>query len=150
MEMVKLALLGICCLSPLAAARFSLSIGNPIAASIPRMKTAQLAVRLENCADLSRSTLTGTGEGSAGGVRKSVPLQIMAGAVPGVYALGLGAPLERPWVAVLKATCGTASAGAIVPFRGFAFDRESAKFFPRFATEAEVEDSLKQNSGGTK
>jgi hypothetical protein len=150
MEMVKLALFGIFCLSLLAAAPFSLSIGNPIAASVPRMKTAQLAVRLENCADLSKSTLSGTGEGSTGGVRKSVPLQIMAGAAPGVYALGLGAPLEGPWVAVLKATCATANAGAIVPFRGFVFDRESAKFFPRFATEAEVEGSLKQNSGGTK
>jgi hypothetical protein len=83
-------------------------------------------------------------------VRKSVPLQIMAGAVPGVYALGLSAPLEGPWVAVLKATCGNASVGAIVPFRGAVFVRESAKFFPRFATEAEVEASLKQHSGGTK
>ena len=76
--MVKLAFSMLFCLSPLAAAEFSLAIGNPIAANIPRMKTAGLAVRLENCEDLSQSTLTGTGEGSAGGVRKSVPLQIIA------------------------------------------------------------------------
>jgi hypothetical protein len=150
MEMVKLAWLGIFCLSPLVASPFSLIIGNPIAASVPRMKTAQLAVRLENCVDLSKSTLTGTGEGARGGVRKSVPLEIMAGAVPGVYALGLGSPLDGPWVAVLKATCGSVSAGAIVPFRGAVFDRQSVQFFPRFATEAEVEASLKKHSGGTK
>ena len=150
MEMVRLALLGIFCLSPLAAAEFSLTIGNPIAANVPRMKTAGLAVRLENCEDLSKSTLTGTGEGSAGGVRKSVPLQIIAGTLPGVYAVGLGAPLEGPWVAILKATCGTARAGAIVPFRGAVFNRESVKVLPRFATGAEVEASLKEQSGGTK
>jgi hypothetical protein len=150
MEMVKLALLGIFCLSLLAAADFSLTIGNPIAANVPRMKTAGLAVRLENCPGLSKSTLAGTGEGSAGGVRKSVPLQIVPGAVPGVYAVGLGAPLEGSWIAVLKATCGNASAAAIVPFRGAVFDRESVKFFSRFATEAEIEASVKQHSGGTK
>ena len=150
MEMVRTALLTLFCLSPLAAAEFSLTIGNPIAANVPRMKTAGLAVRLENCTDLSTSTLTGTGEGSAGGVRKSVPLQIMTGAIPGVYAVGLGGPLEGPWVAILKATCGTARAGAIVPFRGAVFARESVRVFPRFATVAEVEASLKGQSGGTK
>ena len=130
MEMVRPVLLTLFCLSPLAAADFSLTIGNPIAANVPRMKTAGLAVRLENCANLPKSTLTGTGEGSTGGVRKSVPLQIVPGAVPGVYAVGLSAPLEGPWVAVLKATCGNASAGAIVPFRGAVFARESVKIFP--------------------
>ena len=144
MEMVRLALLGIFCLSPLAAAEFSLTIGNPIAANVPRMKTAGLAVRLENCADLSKSTLTGTGEGSAAGVRKSVPLQIMAGALPGVYAIGLGAPLEGLWLAILRATCGNARAGAIVPFRGVVFARQSVKVLPRFATGAEIEASLKE------
>ena len=150
MEMVKLALLTIFCLSPLAAAEFSLTIGNPIAANVPRMKTAELAIRLENCADLSKSTLTGIGEGFAAGARKSVPLQIVAGATPGVYAAGLGAPLEGPWVANLKATCGTVRAGAIVPFHGLVFIREFVKVFPRFPTEAEIETALKEQSGGPK
>jgi hypothetical protein len=150
MEMVRFGLLTMLCLSPLAAGEFSLTIGNPIAANVPRMKTAGLAVRLENCAGLSKSTLTGTGEGLAAGIRKSVPLQIIAGATPGVYALGLGSPLEGSWVADVKATCGTARAGAVVPFHGAIFVREAVRVFPRFATEAEVEDSLKEQSGGPK
>lgn len=150
MEMVKFTLLTIFCLSRLAAADFSLTIGNPIAANIPRMKTAGLAVRLENCADHSKSSLTGTGEGFSAGARKSVPLQIVAGAAPGVYAIGLGEPLDGPWVANLKATCGNERAGAIVPFRGFVFVRESVKVFPRFATGAEVDGLLSQQSGGPK
>jgi len=150
MEMVKLALLTMFCLSALAAAEFSFTIGNPIAANVPRMKSAELAVRLENCADLSKSTLTGIGEGFAAGARKSVPMQIVAGATPGVYAVGLGAPLEGSWVANLKATCGTVRAGAIVPFRGVVFVRESVKVLPRFATDVEIETALKEQSGGPK
>lgn len=150
MEMVRFGLLTMLCLWPLTAAEFSLTIGNPIAANVPRMKAAGLAVRLENCGDLSKSTLTGTGEGLAAGTRKSVPLQIMASTTPGVYALGLGSPLQGPWVADVKATCGTVRAGAIVPFRGVIFIREAVKVFPRFATEAEVENSLKEQLGGPK
>jgi hypothetical protein len=150
MEMVKFTLVMIFSLSRLAAADFSLTIGNPIAANVPRMKTAGLAVRLENCADLSKSGLTGTGEGFSAGARKSVPLQIMAGAAAGVYAVGLGAPLDGPWVANLQATCGNAHAGAIVPFRGFVFVREAVKVFPRFATGEEVDGLLSQQSGGPK
>lgn len=150
MEMVRLVLLTAFCLSPLAAAEFSLTIGNPIAANIPRMKTAALAVRLESCADPPKSTLTGTGEGFAAGARKSVLLHIVPAPAPGVYAVGLAAPLEGPWIANLKATCGSAVAGAMVPFRGVAFVRESIRVFPRFATQAEVESSLKEQSGGPK
>jgi hypothetical protein len=134
----------------MVAAEFTLTIGNPIAANVPRMKTAGLAVRLENCPDLSKSSLTGTGEGMAVGTRKSVPLQIVAGASPGVYAVGLEAPLEGAWVANLKAACGNARAGALVPFRGAAFIRESVKILPRFATGEEVEGALNERSGGTK
>src|SRR5581483_12471511 len=137
-------------LLPLTAADFTLTIGNPIAANVPRMKTAGLAVRLENCPDLAKSSLAGSGEGMAAGARKSVSLVIMAGSAPGVYAVGLGAPLEGAWVANLKATCGDARASALVPFHGFTFIRESMKIFPRFATSPEIEGSLKQQLGGTK
>lgn len=147
MEMVRLAVLAIAGLSPLAAAEFTLTVGNPIAANVPRMKTAGLAVRLENCAGVSKATLSGTGEGTAAGVRKSVPLLVMPAATPGVYAVGLTAPLEGVWVANLKATCGKAQAGAIVPFHGPAFVRDAVKVLPRFATEAEIQNAL---SGGPK
>lgn len=147
MEMVRLALLAVAGLSPLAAAGFSLTIGNPIAANVPRMKTAGLAVRLENCTDVSKATLSGTGEGTAAGVRKTVPLQVMAAATPGVYAVGLTAPLDGAWVANLRATCGNAHAGAIVPFRGQAFVRDAVRVLPRFATETEIQSAL---TGGPK
>lgn len=147
MEMVRLVVLAVAGLSPLAAAEFSLTVGSPIAANVPRMKTAGLAVRLENCAELAKATLSGTGEEMAAGVRKSVPLHVMAAATPGVYAVGLTAPLDGGWVANLKATCGNAQAGAIVPFRGQVFVRDGVKVLPRFATETEIQNAL---TGGPK
>jgi len=150
MEMVRLVVLAIAGLSPLAAAEFTLTIGNPIAANVPRMKTAGLAVRLENCADVSKATLSGTGEGTAGGARKSVPLQVTPAATAGVYAVGLTGPLNGAWIANLRATCGKAQAGAIVPFWGSVYVRDAIKLLPRFATEAEVQNALNESTGGPK
>jgi hypothetical protein len=141
MEMVKFSLLVLLCASQLGAAEFSLTVGNPLAANIPRMKTAGLAVRLENCTDLSKSSLNGTAEGLVAGARKSVPLQL---------AVNYGWPSEGAWVVDLKATCGNAKAGAIVPFRGAAFLRESVKTFLRFATASEVDSALNELTGGVK
>jgi hypothetical protein len=150
MEMVKPIVLAALTVSALHAADFSLTIGNPIAANVPNAtKTIGLAVRLENCADLSKSTLTGTAEGTVDGERKSLPLQMFPGA-PGIYAVNETWPQSGPWVVNLTATCGAAKAGAIVPFRGAVYSRDSIKSFPRFATAAEVDQSLKQLAGGAK
>ena len=48
----------------------------------------------------------------------------------------------------LKGTCADASAGAIVPIGPKGFVRESSKFFPRPATNAEIETSLKEIAKG--
>jgi hypothetical protein len=149
-EMVKFPILLILCLSRLGAAEFSLTIGNPIAANIPRMKTAAIAVRLENCSDFAKATLSATAEGLVAGVRRSVSLQTVAGATPGVYAVAQSWPFDGMWVVNLKATCGSSAVGTIVPFRGTGFLRESLKSFPRFATAAEVDGSLSEQSGGKK
>lgn len=151
MEMVRSAVLLALGAWRLGAADFSLAIGNPIAANVPRVsKTVGLAVRLENCADVSKASLSGSAEGLVDGERKSVALQIAAGSTPGVYGVNESWPQGGAWVVNLTATCGGAKAGAIVPFRGTAFVRESVKLFPRFATAGEVEVSLKELAGGAK
>jgi hypothetical protein len=150
MEMVKFVLATAFAACTLRAADFSLTIGNPIAANLPKVsKSVGMAVRLENCADLSNSTLTGTAEGVADGERKSVRLQILGG-VSGVYAVNQTWPQTGAWVVNLTATCGSAKAGAVVPFRGATYLRDAIKSFPRFATAAEVDLSLKQVAGGAK
>jgi len=150
MEMVKFALITLLALSPLGAAEFTLTIGNPVAANVARVKTAGLAVRLEECADLAKAKLSGTAEGLEGGARKSIPVQIVAGSGPGVYAVNHNWPNDGAWVVSLKAECGSATAGAIVPFRGFAYLRDTVKIFPRFPSAAEIDRSLNELSGGPK
>jgi hypothetical protein len=147
--MVKTAVLLSLVAARLGAADFTLTIGNPIAANIARTKSAALAVRLENCADLSRASLAATAEGQVGGLRRSIPLEPVAAASPGVYAVPQGWPSDGAWVVNLKAACGTARAGAIVPFHAAAFIRESMKMFSRFATPDEISNSLNQ-LGGTR
>jgi hypothetical protein len=51
-------------------------------------------------------------------------------------------------VVALKGTCADANAGAIVPIGPHGFIRESSKFFPRPATNPEIEASLKALAQG--
>jgi hypothetical protein len=137
--------------SILSAADFSLTIGSPVAAGlVTKVKGSVLAVRLEDCENLATSQITGTAEGIVNSVRQSVPLQLTATPSPNVYVVPQTWGNDGAWVVTLKATCVTAKAGAIVPIGRAGFIRESSKFFPRFATAAEVGASLKSLTGGPK
>ena len=59
-------------------------------------------------------------------------------------------PLQGVWVVNLSGVCAGAKAGALVPIISGGFTRESSKFFPRLATQAEIEASLKSLAGGAK
>src|SRR5579862_7365011 len=153
------------------AADFTLAIGNPAAASAPwtenapgtpsqarKVKDATFAVRTENCADPANALITATAEGLVKGERQSAALRLIPGSGPGVYlvpavpeAQGVwpkGA--QGVWIVRLIGSCGGAKAGALVPIGPGGFIRESSKFFPRFATEAEIEASLKSLRGDPK
>ena len=142
--------------SILSAADFSLTIGSPVAAgTVSKVKGSVFAVRLEQCEDAANSQISGTAEGIVDGARKSVPLQLTATNSPTVFVVpdtwsAAAGPQEGAWVVTLKATCAKAKAGAIVPIGRAGFIRNSSRFFPRFATPAEVEASLKTLIGGPK
>ena len=127
---------------------FTFVIGNPVAAQEYRFKTAAFVVRTDGCADPGKAQVGGTAEGIVKGARRSVPLQITQASKPGIYALFQTWPAEGQWVVNLKGTCANASAGALVPMSAKGFIRESAKFFSRPATEAEIEASLKALAEG--
>jgi hypothetical protein len=130
---------------------FTFVIGSPVAAQDFAVKSAAFAVRTEGCADSARLQVSGTAEGLVKGMRRSAALRIMPASRPGVYAVFQTWPPEGQWVANLKGTCGAASAGAVVPIGARGFIRESSKFFPRPATDAEIEASLKTlTEGGNK
>ena|SRR5580704_12797539 len=130
------------------AAGFTFSIGNPVASQDFRFKTAAFVFRTEGCADSVKPQLGGTAEGLVNGMRRSLALNVIETSKPGVYAVGRNWPGEGAWVVALKGTCAEADAGAIVPIGPHGFIRESAKFYARPATKAEIDQSLKALAKG--
>jgi hypothetical protein len=129
---------------------FTFTLGSPVAAQDFQFKTAAFVFRTEGCAEPEKPQVAGTAEGVVGGTRRSVVLKVMTTVKPGVYAVLQSWGNEGKWVVNLKGTCGGQSAGAVVPMSPKGFVRESAKFYPRPATQSEIEASLKALSEGGK
>jgi len=124
------------------------SVGSPVASQDYVAKGAAFVFRTQGCAQPAKPQISGTAEGLVKGERRSAALKVVALTKPGVYAVYQGWPVEGEWVVNLKGTCADASAGAIVPIGPKGFIRESSKFFPRPATKAEIEASLKDIAKG--
>jgi len=141
-----------CALVALALAEgFTFTIGSPVASQDFQAKGASFVFRTEGCAEPAKSQVGGTAEGLVKGARRSIPLKVMATSKPGVYAVYQSWPPAGDWVVNLKGTCADAGAGALVPIGARGFIRESAKFFPRPATDAEIDTILKSlPQGGNK
>jgi hypothetical protein len=137
------------------AGEFKLDIGSPVAAGVPgtgtpqasKVKDGVFAVRSEGCADAAKAQITATAEGLVNGTRQTLSLHLLPGAVPGVYVVSHEWPTHGAWVVNVSGSCAAAKAGALVPIRSGGFLRESAKFFPRSTTEAEIVASLKSLTG---
>jgi hypothetical protein len=131
---------------------FTFNIGSPVASQDFQFKSAAFVFRSEGCGDPVKAQVSATAEGMVKGERRSVALKVMPGSKqPGVYAIYQSWPSEGQWVVNLKGTCANLTAGAIVPIGPKGFIRESARFFPRPATDSEIETSLKAlTQGGNK
>jgi hypothetical protein len=136
------------CAAIALAESFTFTIGSPVASQDFQAKGAAFVFRTEGCADPAKSQVGGTAEGMVKEARRSVPLRVIATSKPGVYAVYPTWPGEGHWVVNLKGTCAGSSAGAIVPIGPKGFVRESSKFFPRPATEAEIDMSIKALAQG--
>jgi len=122
---------------------FTFTIASPMAAQEAQFKSAAFVFRTERCADPAKSQISASAEGIVQAKRRSVPLKVASLQKPGVYAVFQNWGNEGRWVVVLKGVCAGETAAAIVPLGRKGFLRESAKFFPRPATDAEVDASLK-------
>jgi len=139
----------VCAVAVLAGAQgFTFDIASPVAAQDFRAKVATFVFRTDGCPDPAKAQIGGTAEGLVKGERRSIALKIASMSKPGVYAVYQNWPAEGAWVVNIKGTCAGASAGAVVPIGPNGFIRESAKFYPRAATDAEIETSLKALSKG--
>ncbi len=141
--------IGACAVAALGLAEgFTFNIASPVAAQDFHAKTAVFVFRTQGCAEPAKAEISGTAEGVVKGARRSVALKIMPMSKAGVYAVNHEWPAEGEWVVNLKGACAGAMAGAIVPIGPKGFVRESAKFFPRPATDAEIDASLKALTTG--
>jgi hypothetical protein len=130
---------------------FTFNIAGPVASSDFRTKTAAFVFRTEGCADPAHSQIDAAAEGLVNGARRSVPLKVATTARSGVYAIFQSWPAAGAWVVTLKGVCAGATAGGVIPMGPKGFIRESAKWYPRAATRAEVDASLKALvQGGSK
>ena len=134
----------------LFAEGFTFTLGSPVAAQDFRAKGAAFVIRTEGCADPAKPEVSATAEGVVKGSRKSLKLTVAPMSKPGIYAVYQGWPPEGDWVVNLNGTCAEAKAGALVPIGPKGFIRESSKFFPRPATDAEIETSLRALTTGGK
>jgi hypothetical protein len=127
---------------------FTFTIGSSIASQDFRFKTAAFVFRTDGCSGPAKAQVTGTAEGLVNGERRSVALKIAATSKPGVYAVNQNWPAEGAWIVNLRGSCDGANAGALVPIGPHGFIRESAKFFPRAANDAEIQTSLEALAKG--
>jgi hypothetical protein len=141
--MLRLGIAGFAMAALALADGFTFKIGSPVASQDFQFKTAAFVFRTEGCAEPAKSQISGTAEGLVKGARQSVVLKIAPTSKPGVYAVNQNWPSEGSWVVSLKGTCASASAGAVVPIGPKGFVRESSKFLPRPASDAEIDASLK-------
>ena len=138
-----------CAVGVLALAEgFTFTIGSPVASQDFHAKGAAFVFRTEGCAEPAKSQVGGTAEGLVNGERRSVALKVAPMSKPGVYAVHQSWPAEGAWVVNLKGACADASTGAVVPIGPKGFIRESAKFYSRPATDAEIDTSLKALAQG--
>jgi hypothetical protein len=142
--------IAVCVLATLALGQeFKFTIGSPVASQDFQMKSAAFVFRTEGCAEPAKSQIGATAEGLVKGARRSVALKVMAAASkPGVYAVYQTWPAEGEWVVSLKGKCAGANAGAVIPIGPKGFVRESSKFFPRPATDSEIDAALKALAQG--
>lgn len=147
--MWRLVIANVILLALAEAEGFTFVIGSPVASQQFQFKAATFVFRTQGC-DSATPQISATAEGIVKGERKSVELKVAPGAKPGIYAVFQSWAPEGQWLVNLKGVCGNLSAGAIVPIGPKGFIRESSKFFPRPATDTEIETSLKAITPGGK
>lgn len=133
-----------------SAAGLSLTIGPPVAAgtggpTVVKKIGALFAVRLEDCADPSAAQVSAT---ALTGQERAVAVEVAPAGAPGVYLVSTpyrvieGPPANFRWLVSVTATCGNATAGAIVPVLSLRFDRDHVTLLPHAPSSAELQKAL--------
>ncbi|MBV9267952.1 MAG: hypothetical protein JO061_17420 [Acidobacteriaceae bacterium] len=121
---------------------FAFQVASPVASQDFHFKAAAFVFRTTGCSSAEAPKISATAEGIISNQRQSVPLKVVEGSKPGVYAVFQSWPRDGQWLVDLTGTCGPATAGALIPVERNGFNRNSAKFFSHRPTNNEIEGSL--------
>lgn len=121
---------------------FTFEVASPVASQDFHFKTAAFVFRTQGCG-VAKPKLSATAEGIDNHERRSLPLKVMEGSKPGVYAVFQTWSNTGHWIVNLAGACGNSNAGAILPIGQNGFIRDSAKFLSHAASRTEVDASLK-------
>lgn len=124
------------------AQEFAFQVASPVASQEFHFKAASFVFRTVGCSSAEPPKISATAEGVINNQRQSLPLKVVEGSKPGVYAVFQSWSKDGQWLVDLAGTCGNASAGALIPIGPNGFNRESAKFFSHTPTKLEIEASL--------
>jgi len=121
---------------------FAFQVASPVASQDFHFKAATFVFRTTGCSSAEVPKISASAEGVNNHQRQSVPLKVVEGSKPGVYAVFQSWPRDGQWLVDLGGTCGSATAGALIPIGRNEFNRESAKFFSHRPTNSEIQASL--------
>jgi hypothetical protein len=119
-----------------------LEFAQPSASNDPSAHGAVALVRALGCGEPSKSTVTASAEGLVGGHRKSVPLQVIALATPGMYAIKGDIPKEGSWVLSVDGKYQTAETASLAVLTAQGIDRSSVKQMRGKSAAADIDALL--------
>jgi hypothetical protein len=130
---------------PLLAGALLLEVGNPASNPEAVKNGAVLVVRTTACHSPGETSVVGTAEGMVNGMRKSIPLRVIALSAPGTFAIAREWPEQGTWAIKLVATnpeYKDYATGVVVPIHNNAVQLRAANHFFHAPTDAEVSLAL--------
>ncbi len=131
--------------APLLAGALRLEISNPATNQEALAKHAVLVVSTTACHSPEKTTVTATAEGVVNGIRKSVPLQVLALSTPGTFGITGDWPDAGSWAIKTVATNPEYqyyATSAIVPIQNNSAQLAAVKLYYHAPTENELALSL--------
>jgi hypothetical protein len=130
---------------PLIAGALVLEVGNPASNPEALKNHAVLVARISACHSPGETTVAATAEGMVNGIRKSIPLKVIALSTAGTFAVAREWPEQGTWAIKLVATnpeYKNYATSVLVPIRSDSVQLSSAKHYFHAASEAEVSLAL--------
>lgn len=130
--------------TPLLAGALRLEVSVPASQEV-LAKHALLMAQVTACHSPEKSIVTATAEGVVNGIRKTVPLKVIALSVPGTFAVTREWPEGGAWAVRMVVTnpdYHDYSSSAVIPIRNNSVQLEQVKRYSHAPTEAEVALSL--------